>query len=363
MAAMQNMYDTDYFQEKNMQFMTIGERVAHYRSYYQDKPAYLKPETPAEKQEGQTESRIMEGDFGTLLCLYQKGGVERGISRKGVLSVRHHVPRQGRYHKHQYIEVFYVAEGSFEQILLGEKRHFTKGEVVITDQNCEHADYLADEDAAVLFLWLRPQYLDSLLEVYDGKDDLRRFLFHALGSQKREQSFLELKAEPGDGGIGRILELLVEEDYSRCSGSTDIIRGCLIRLFHVLCTSYALQLHSTDQESKEKVLLYEVERYIRLHAEEVTAGALEEIFHYHRNYYNLLLKKYRGRSFREYVQEIRMNRAGELLRSTRLPVKEIASRLGYENSSFFYRIFEKHFGMGPAEYRGLNHSPAPEGGK
>lgn len=354
METKRGVYETDLLQEKNMQFMTIGERVAQYRRYYQDKPAHRKPEPPEEKQDGHTESRIMEGDFGTLLCLYQKGGVERGISRKGVLSVRHAVPRQGRYHKHQYIEVFYVAEGSFEQILLGEKRHFTQGEVVITDQNCEHADYLADEDAAVLFLWLQPQYLDALLEAYDSKDELRRFLFHALGSQKREQSFLELKAEPGAGGIGRILELLVEEDYGRQSGYSDIIRGCLIRLFHVLCTSYALQLHSTDQESKEKVLLYEVERYIRLHAEEVTAGHLEKMFHYHRNYYNLLLKKYRDRSFREYVQEIRMNRAGELLRSTKLPVKDIAAKLGYENSSFFYRIFEKNFGMGPMEFRKKN---------
>lgn len=351
MEKKQEGYEENLFNKQKKYFSSLEERVAVYREYYRDKPAEIKPEAPQEQQEGQTESRGMEGDFATLFSLYQKGGVERGISRKGILSVRHKVPRQGRYHKHQYIEVFYVAEGSFEQILLGERRHFSAGEVVITDQNCEHADYLADEDAAVLFLWLKPQYLDALLEAYDGKDDLQRFLFHALGSQKREQSYLELKAEPGTGGIGRILELLVEEDWSRDTGSADLIRGCLLRLFHVLCTSYALQLHSTDQESKEKVLLYEMERYIRLHAQDVTARQLEEIFHYHRNYYNLLLKKYRGKSFREYVQEIRINRAGELLRTTKLPVKDIAARMGYENSSFFYKIFERYYGMGPGEYR------------
>lgn len=308
--------------------------------------------TASDRQiQGQTESRIMEGDFATLLCLYHQGGAELGISRRGIRSVYHEMPHQGRYHKHQYIEIFYVAQGSFEQILLGEKRHFSQGEVVITDQNCEHADYLPDEDAAVLFLWLRPKYLDSLLESCDGKDGLRRFLFHALSSQKREQSFLQLKAEPGAEGIGRVLELLVEEDYERASGYQDIIRGCLIRLFHMLCTSYALQLHSDDRESKEKVLLYEVERYIRLHTETVTAQQMEEIFHYHRNYYNLLLKKYRDKSFRQYVQEIRIKRAGELLRNTRLPVKQVAFQMGYENSSFFYRIFERYYKMTPLEYR------------
>lgn len=333
------------------------------------------PETPTELKAPQapieghsTESRMMEGDFATLLCLYGSTGEEHSISRQGRHLSRNVLPRQGRYHKHQYIEVFYVIEGSFEQILLGEKRHFSQGEVVITDQNCEHADYINKEDAAVLFLWLKPAFLDELLRSYEERDDLHRFLFHALDRQKREQSFLELKAENRtESGVsyrtesrqshktpeemGALLEQLVAEDYGRRPGAEEIIRGCLIRLFHLLCTSYALQLHSSDQESKEKVLLYELERYIRLHAAEVTAATLEESFHYHRNYYNLLLRKYKGKSFREYVQEIRIRQAKELLLTTRLPLKQIAASVGYENTSFFYHLFERVEGVSPGELR------------
>lgn len=307
-------------------------------------------------EEYYAESRIMEGDFATLLCLYSKEGEEHSISRQERHISGYMLPRQGRYHRHQYIEVFYVIEGSFEQILLGEKRHFSKGEVVITDQNCEHADYIRKEDAAVLFLWLKPAFLDGLLRSYDERDDLHRFLFHALDRQKSEQSFLELKAEKAQGDQGAeemeaLLEQLVAEDYGRRPGAEEIIRGNLIRLFHLLCTSYALQLHSSDQESKERVLLYEIERYIRLHAAEVTATGLEESFHYHRNYYNLLLKKYKGKNFREYVQEIRIQRAKELLLSTRLPLKQIAAQVGYENTSFFYHLFERVVGVSAGEFR------------
>lgn len=105
------------------------------------------------------------------------------------------MPRLGKYHKHQFIEVFYVIEGSFEQILLGERHHFEQGEIVITDQNCEHADYIQDIDAAVLFLWIKPSFLDGILNNYEEKDELQRFLFHALERQKREQSFLVLRAQ------------------------------------------------------------------------------------------------------------------------------------------------------------------------
>ena len=98
--------------------------------------------------------------------------------------------------------------------------------------------------------------------------------------------------------------------------------------------------------------MYELERYIRLNAAEVTAAELEEIFHYHRNYYNLLLKKYKGKSFREYVQEIRIQRARELLLGTKLPVKQIAAQVGYENTSFFYQLFERVAGSPPGALRG-----------
>ncbi len=91
-----------------------------------------------------TESRMMEGDFATLLCRYGKDGHMHSISRTEERTQHYDLPCQGKYHRHQFIEIFYVMEGSFEQILLGEKRCFFKGEVVITDQNCEHADYLEE---------------------------------------------------------------------------------------------------------------------------------------------------------------------------------------------------------------------------
>lgn len=368
------------WREKNF-FPDIKERVDSYRKIYMQNCTGEKSRgqgemgMPAGEQEVKgsrvwdegagykpgrehcTESRIMEGDFATLLCLYSRTGEEHSISRQGRQLSHNALPRQGKYHKHQYIEVFYVIDGSFEQVLLGEKRHFSRGEVVITDQNCEHADYIEKGDAAVLFLWLKPAFLDGLLKNYEKRDDLHRFLFHALDRQKSEQSFLELKAEKNGRksqdteGMGALLERLVAEDYGRRPGAEEIIRGNLIRLFYLLCTSYALQLHSSDQESKEKVLLYELERYIRLHAAEVTAAELEENFHYHRNYYNLLLKKYKGKSFREYVQEIRIQRARELLLGTELSLKQIAAQVGYENTSFFYHLFERAEGVSPGEFR------------
>ena len=75
---------------------------------------------------------------------------------------------------------------------------------------------------------------------------------------------------------------------------------------------------------KEKAFLYELECYIRTNAPTMTVAELENEFHYHRNYYSLILKKYRGKSFQQYLIEVRMKYAKQLLEQTTLPVKQIA---------------------------------------
>lgn len=292
-------------------------------------------------------------DFSCLLLLYTKEGLEMSISHKERFVLKHEVPSTGIYHKHAYIEILYVVDGTFSQILLGEKLCFEAGEFVITDQNCEHADILATQDATVLFLRINPRYLDLLLHHYDHHDDLQHFLFHSLRIQKKEQSFLELKSDKKIicSQMEELLARLYQEDITRQIGYSEIRKGLLLRIFHLLCSEYSLQLHSNSLERKEKSTLYEIERYIHMHPALATTSNLEKEFHYHRNYYNLLLKKYYGKTFRQYVADIRMNYACQLLKQTSLTVKEIASQVGYENTSFFYHQFEDCFGCSPSEYR------------
>ena len=64
-----------------------------------------------------------------------------------------------------------------------------------------------------------------------------------------------------------------------------------------------------------------------------------------------MLQKYRGTTFREYLQDIRMQHAARLLRDTRFSVRDIALAAGYHNSSHFYHLFQRHFGVSPATYR------------
>lgn len=348
-------------------FQTIQERTAHIRAHVLPDPAgqSTAAASAAEKEEERSflpssaaANRLFDSDFQTLLTVYGQDGAEFSISPLGERRVKRTLPRRGWFHRHEFVELLYVVEGSFDQILLGERRRFPAGTFVVTDQNCEHSDYIEAVDAAVLFLQIRAEYLDGLLYSYPQTDELHRFLLHALCQQKREQSFLELSYAPSgtacedcDPHASALLEQLVREDLLRLPGSEHVRRGLLIRLLQRLCTDYTSVRHRSSQEGNEKALLYELERYIRLHDADVTACGLEQIFHYHRNYFNLILQKYRGQTFKKYLQSVRLDHARQLLAETTLPIRQIALLVGYENTGYFYRLFRERFGVPPRDVR------------
>ncbi|MBB6672247.1 helix-turn-helix transcriptional regulator [Cohnella nanjingensis] len=61
-------------------------------------------------------------------------------------------------------------------------------------------------------------------------------------------------------------------------------------------------------------------------------------------------KQATGMSIADYLNGVRMEKAAELLRSSRLSVNEVLLRVGYENESYFYRMFKNRYGMTPKEF-------------
>ncbi len=62
-----------------------------------------------------------------------------------------------------------------------------------------------------------------------------------------------------------------------------------------------------------------------------------------------------GRSIENYIIEIRIARARELLAGSGKTVNEIGQQLGYSNVYFFSRQFKEKTGMSPTEFRSLPH--------
>ncbi len=68
-------------------------------------------------------------------------------------------------------------------------------------------------------------------------------------------------------------------------------------------------------------------------------------------YFSKLFKEETGENFIEYVTNIRIEQAKQLLNSSRLSMKEICAQVGYADPNYFSRIFKKTVGVTPTEYK------------
>jgi len=96
--------------------------------------------------------------------------------------------------------------------------------------------------------------------------------------------------------------------------------------------------------------------YLHNHYKEsIKLETLAEIEHYHPVYYSTWFKKKTGKSLKDYLSDLRLKEAKQLLLSTGWSMSRISDEIGFENASSFTRWFVRCEGMAPQKYRNLNH--------
>lgn len=107
-------------------------------------------------------------------------------------------------------------------------------------------------------------------------------------------------------------------------------------------------LNGPDHDNRVQSII----RFIQEHYQEnISAAELSERFGLSANYISNLLKNALGIRYNDYVTQLRLNRAKELLMSTRMSIKEVTAACGYYSQSHFTRLFLEHEGCTPSEYR------------
>ncbi|MDQ6422909.1 response regulator [Paenibacillus sp. LHD-117] len=93
-------------------------------------------------------------------------------------------------------------------------------------------------------------------------------------------------------------------------------------------------------------------QYIHSHfASELTLEKVASVVYLNTVYFSQLFKQKTGGGFKEYVTQLRLDRAMELLSQSELKIGEIADRVGYSDVRHFSQIFRKKTGCTPSEYR------------
>ena len=114
-----------------------------------------------------------------------------------------------------------------------------------------------------------------------------------------------------------------------------------------------------ERESSDPVLI--TRRFIEEHlSEEIDVAQIAENVYLNQDYLTRIFKRETGSSIKKYMVDLRMEKAGDLLVSSRLPIADVAYRVGYGNYTSFNKIFRKTYGTSPQNYRKQNRSSGDE---
>ena len=73
-------------------------------------------------------------------------------------------------------------------------------------------------------------------------------------------------------------------------------------------------------------------------------------------YFSTVFKKETGQTYINYLTEVRLEKAVELLNTTEDKTYVIAQKVGYQEQNYFSYVFKKKYGISPTRYRGAQNN-------
>lgn len=140
----------------------------------------------------------------------------------------------------------------------------------------------------------------------------------------------------------------IEVAQKQESGFQQVLAGIVDRL---LSLAYFYRKNSPFRESdasakirRAKIMIGDA--FATVHPEAIAATLCLSY-----STFRKMFKEYTGFSPARYIQEVRMNKAKELLTNTQSSIKEIAFHTGFDNPDYFFTAFRRMTGQTPSEYR------------
>lgn len=109
---------------------------------------------------------------------------------------------------------------------------------------------------------------------------------------------------------------------------------------------------SNIRYQKEKNPMQEVEQFLMKHyVEEVSLQEIADRFYLSREYISRRFKQEYGVTITDYLTSIRVEKAKQLLSNPYVKIYQVAHDVGFQNEKYFSKVFKKHTGETPAQFR------------
>jgi AraC-like DNA-binding protein len=253
--------------------------------------------------------------------------------------------------RNNFFELIYIVDGTGVQSVNKNKFTYRKGNLfLITPQDT----YSFEITTPTQFFFLRfTEYYINTKSTKD-KDAVQRMEYILQNASHRPGCILKNKADKPL--IASLVESIIRENTNQQLYYSKIIEQIVNTIITIVARNIALKLPKNIKENTGEVVL-DLLHYIQQNIFEpknLKAGKLSKHFGISLHYLGRYFKKQTGETMQQYISNYKLRLIETRLLYSDMRINEIAYELNFTDESHLNKIFKKHKGLSPSEFRKKN---------
>jgi AraC-like DNA-binding protein/mannose-6-phosphate isomerase-like protein (cupin superfamily) len=272
-------------------------------------------------------------------------------------SVRPIVPS----HFHNYIEILYIVHGEMRIQFGSQTYNASDGTLVLIDSREVHSTYI-DKNTPTKCIVLK--FEPEIFSLSGTALEMRYIVPFTSPEYSHQKVFTGEELEKTF--IPELVEETLNEFQEKNYGfELSVIAGIYKVFLWILRNGYSSKskhdMELLNKRVNEEMLQTALKHIQQNFKEDISIKVLSEMCNMSYSYFSRQFSKIIGKTFKEYLNFIRINESEKLLLTSNINITEIAMETGFSNTSYFIKQFKQYKGVSPKQYRKniLNHS---EGG-
>jgi AraC-like DNA-binding protein len=266
-------------------------------------------------------------------------------SKKGAASfysTRISVPAfEFKWHYHPEYELTYIVRGSGYRIVGNSHEHFSAGDLVLLGSNLPHTWWGKQEDGSpseAIVIQFSNAFIEPFLQLKESQSikELLTKASRGLRWDNDQMLFHSIEELGNQGEFNRILSLLF----------------ILQTLSQIESSQLASDSYQNVLSKKFESRINKVCSYLQLHfSESISLKQVADLVYMSESNFCKFFKKATSTTFSDYLNDLRINEACQLLLSSEDNVSKIAHDCGFESMSYFNRVFLRKMNLTPSVFR------------
>lgn len=251
--------------------------------------------------------------------------------------------------KNNFFELIYVVDGTGIQIINNNKFQYRKGNLFLVTPQDVHSFEIS---TLTKFFFLRfNEYYVKANSQNPQSETVLRMEYILQNASHRPGCILKNKIDKPL--IASLIESIINEQSNQQIYHQKIIEQIVNAIITVVARNIALKLPKNIKETTGEMVL-EILHYIQENIydpKQLKANIISEHFNISLHYLGKYFKKQTGETLQEYISNYKLRLIEARLLNSDMRINEIADELHFSDESHLNKVFRKHKGINPSEFR------------